>query len=395
MLGRRLSSCLVLALVTACSLQTDEELATTDTLQTGLPPAELPTYAKGDEYTFDNPVETWKVVSIEDDLVTWQSSLGASQTTMFDPLLPPIQWMKPDKSEGKRRIVEWSGSLFPLKAGNKLTYKSAVRVNEERGHALFVWNCYTGHPRSVSVPAGDFAAFPVYCRRSDGQKLQSLYAPALNSAIITTTIGSDGKEMVRNLVAFKSGSGARVIAKRAESLPGGWSAAAVAKWGRNGVALPRVNPQLVAAAEPPLGLAMPADTSKPKSDKSKPDSKGLKNIALAPPTPSVPAQKEMLTKRSVRAAAAKAKAPDRTYGAHLGSFSSEAKANNAWRIYAGKYDALQDSASHAVYPVDTGTAKGVLYRLVAGPTGARAESKELCTRITEAGGYCRVVALKR
>ena len=389
MLGRRLLSCSVLALVTACSLQTDKELATTDTLQTGLPPAELPTYAKGDEYTFDNPVETWKVVSIEDDLVTWRSSLGGSQTTMFDPLLPPIQWTKPDKSQGKRRILEWSGSLFPLKAGNKLTYKSAVRVNEERGHALFVWNCYTGYPRSVSVPAGDFAAFPVYCRRSDGQKLQSLYAPALNSAIVTTTIDGDDKEMVRNLIAFKSGSGARVIAKRAESLPGGWSAAAVAKWSRNGVALPRLNPRLVAAAEPPLGLAMPADASKPK-----PEGKGLKSIAPAPTTPSVPAQKEMLTKRSVRAAAT-ARASGRAYGAHLGSFSSEAKAKNAWRIYAAKYDALRDGDAHAVYPVDTGTPKGVLYRLVAGPTGDRSESKELCGRVAETGGYCRVIALKR
>ena len=95
MLGRRLSPIWIAASLAACSLPGDGEVPFTDTLQTELPPAELPTYAKGDEYVFDNPRETWTVVSIQQGLITWNSSLGHKQTTMFDPLLPPVQWRCP------------------------------------------------------------------------------------------------------------------------------------------------------------------------------------------------------------------------------------------------------------------------------------------------------------
>ncbi|MCG8545928.1 MAG: hypothetical protein MJE12_17155, partial [Alphaproteobacteria bacterium] len=261
---RRLTPMMLAVVLVGCSAQDRQTGLATDSLHTELPPAELPTYAKGDSYTFDNPTETWTVVAIGKGQITWQSSRGGLQSTMFDPLLPPISWQMPNKTAGRRQIVEWSGSLFPLKTGNKLTYKTAVQVSGKRGHAIFVWNCYAGNPRRVSVPAGDFAAFPVYCRRSDGRTLHSFYAPALNGTISTASGRAGSEETVRNLIAFKIGPGARVAAQRAESLPGGWSAGAVAKWGQRRIAAPRMKPELVATTNAPLTFAAPAATTPPR-----------------------------------------------------------------------------------------------------------------------------------
>ncbi len=374
------------ALLSACALQGDAERAFTDTLQTDLPPAELPTYAKGDEYVFDNPREKWTVVSIQDGLISWDSTLGHRQTTMFDPLLPPIRWQKADLSTGERRIVEWTGSLFPLKAGNKLTYKSAVRVGGERGHALFVWNCYTGHPRRVSVPAGDFAAFPVFCRRSDGQKVESYYAPALNSTVSTTETDANGQEVVRTLLSFKAGNAPRIAANGAESLPGGWSNAAIATWDQSGGALPRLQPETVAAANPPLGLTRPSEESKSSAEIPAPSKR-----TLVASRSDAPIALRMPLIEKPKPAPPKAAARTDGFGVHIGSFSSPANADKAWTILGRKYASLEGRAEYTVQPVELGDPKRTLYRLLAGPAPTRAESKSLCDSIKAEGGFCRVL----
>ena len=218
---RRLSPILlVVALaagaLAACSSPKAVPEMRTDTLPTQLPPAELPTYAKGDRYTYDNPREDWTIVGLHDGLVSWESSLGETRTTMFDPLLPPIGWKKADESEGTRQILEWSGGMFPLKAGNKITFKTAVQVKGESGHALFIWNCYAGNPRMIEVPAGAFAAVPVYCRRSDGNKLHTFYAPALNNAVslVLATPGRQGDHPQPDRLPARKRAAGRRAARR-------------------------------------------------------------------------------------------------------------------------------------------------------------------------------------
>lgn len=392
MWGRLLAPICLAALLAACALQRDAAVPFTDSLQTDLPPAELPTYAKGDEYIFDNPREKWTVVSIQDGLINWDSTLGHRQTTMFDPLLPPIRWQKADLSTGERRIVEWTGSLFPLKAGNKLTYKSAVRVGGERGHALFVWNCYTGHPRHVSVPAGDFAAFPVYCRRSDGQKVESYYAPALNSTVSTTETNANGEKVVRTLLSFKAGNTPRIAADGSESLPGGWSNAAIARWDQNGSTLPRVQPEKVAATNPPLGLTRPSESSKTNAEIPAPSQRTL--VASRDDTPIV-LRMPMVEKPTPTPMPPKVE-PKRTpetgkFGVHIGSFSSRDKADKAWTIFGRKYASLEGLTNYAVQPVELSSPKRTLYRLLADPVPTRSESKSLCASIKAEGGFCRVI----
>ncbi len=386
---RRLSPMLCVLALAACSSPPEpaKQEERTEALPTQLPPAALPTYAKGDRYIYDNPREEWTIVGVKDGLVTWESSLGETRITMFDPLLPPIAWKKGEETQGSRQILEWSGGLFPLKAGNKLTFKSAVQVKGEAGHALFVWNCYAGNPRLVQVPAGPFAAVPVYCRRSDGHKLHTYYAPALNNAVSLIVTTPEGRETTRNLLAFEPGGGARITAPRVESLPGGWSAAAVANWSQDMAGVPRVRPERVASANPPVGLAAPTDRSR-SADEVHPAENAPQRMMLAM---NASAAKPAPAPKAIPASAP---AAERHYGAHIGSFATRDGAEHAWAVFGRKSATLRKTARHEVYPIDLGAPKGTLYRLVAGPSASKADVQKLCDALKAEGAYCMVVTVK-
>jgi hypothetical protein len=81
----------------------------------------------------------------------------------------------------------------PAQGRQQADLQDAVQVKGGSGHALFVWNCYAGNPRIVQVPAGPFAAVPVFCRRSDAHKVQTYYAPALNNAVSLVLTTPDGR----------------------------------------------------------------------------------------------------------------------------------------------------------------------------------------------------------
>jgi hypothetical protein len=380
----------------ACSVpEKAPEERTTDVLPTQLPPAEIPTYAKGDRYVYDNPREVWTVVALKDGLVTWESSLGETRTTMFDPLLPPVKWRKSNSSGGSRQILEWSGGLFPLKAGNKLTYKDSVQVEGDAGHALFVWNCYAGNPRRLHVPAGDFATVPVFCRRSDGHKLHTYYAPALHNAASLVLTSPDGTETTRNLVSFEPGKGARVAAPRIESLPGGWSAAAIADWKDDIAGLPRVRPEQVAEANPPVGLAGPTDRSRNADElppvKAKPERTML---AFHAPKIKVPKLQAPTVVSATVPAKPKPAATGRRYGAHIGSFSTRKGAERAWTILGKKSETLRNAGDYTIVEVDLGAPKGVMYRLLAAPSASKADVRQLCSAVKADIGYCRVLSFR-
>ena len=398
---RRVAPMLLVMAFAACSSPEIAPEERTDVLPTQLPAAEIPTYAKGDRYIYDNPREVWTVVGLQDGLVTWESSLGETRTTMFDPLLPPVRWQKAGNSGGSRQILEWSGGLFPLKAGNKLTYKDAVQVDGDPGHALFVWNCYAGNPRRLHVPAGDFATVPVFCRRSDGHKLHTYYAPALYNAASLVLTAPDGKETTRNLISFEPGKGARVPGPRTESLPGGWSAAAIANWPTDLAGLPRVRPEQVADANPPVGLAGPTDRSRNADELPREESQAQRTmLAFHAPEIKIPTLSTSSAPTAAPVAVASAAGKEGgavaavRYGAHIGSFATRKGAERAWTVFGRKSETLRKTAAFAVVPIDLGAPKGVMYRLLAGPTQSKADARHLCEALKAEGGYCRVVSVK-
>jgi SPOR domain len=196
----------------------------------GFPPVDIPVsapprYAVGDSFTYDNPGETWTVAVIEDGLVTWRSSLGTTRKTVFDPFVPPVEWTARGGG-GTERLTKWGEGLFPLAGGKKITFDSSQQSGT--GPATpYEWKCYSGKPRKVTVPAGAFAAYPVFCRRSDGLTEQSFYAPEVNAMLQVTKRKRPAPASTRELVEFKLAPGPRIAAKASPGLPEGWTLAAV------------------------------------------------------------------------------------------------------------------------------------------------------------------------
>lgn len=215
-------------LLGACSyFGGDDGMPSTTAIDTAMPAADLPTYGKGDRYTYNNPKETWTVVSIANDLVQWESSLGDSQVTVFDPLMAPIEWTLDVNSKATRKFLEWDRSMFPLRTGRKMTVKEVVRLGQDAGPTHFEWTCYAGGPEEIRVPAGKFATYPVHCERDDGFQAKGYYAPAVNKVVSIIYTEPNGRTDVRNLQSYTLGKGTRIAAREQRLVPRGWSVAAV------------------------------------------------------------------------------------------------------------------------------------------------------------------------
>ncbi|MDO9490557.1 MAG: SPOR domain-containing protein [Sphingomonadaceae bacterium] len=76
------------------------------------------------------------------------------------------------------------------------------------------------------------------------------------------------------------------------------------------------------------------------------------------------------------------------FALQLGAFSSESKANEAWKNFTGRYSYLADLGK-SVVPVERDDTK--LYRLRATGIGSRAQADNLCARLKVAGDQCTVI----
>ncbi len=269
-----------------------------------LNPTDLPTYAVGDRFTFNNPDETWTIVGIREGLIKWRSSLKAEKITVFDPVLPPIVWSKADSTGGSERLTAWDKSLFPLKNGQKIAFKTTVQRKGTATLIAYTWKCYSGGPRKVDIQAGEFPAYPVFCRRSDGLTRQSFYAPDVNGPLMITTRKRPAPAIIRELIEFQRGTGPRIAATEFDNFPKGWAFAALDPSARARVGRPvrsRVataskakntatptssGPRSVtsAASSPPPPMPAPLKNLPPKSAVARsPVQEALTTVAIGPP----------------------------------------------------------------------------------------------------------------
>lgn len=154
-----------------------------------LPPAPRPVYRVGDSFVFGrSSVRT--VSAVAPGAITWRGGSAApgepvqsyrSAPELFAPVLDfPGQADAPVS-----RLTNREGSLWPLQAGRRTRFDEWRRASPAAAERRHRWTCEVGTPRMVSVPAGDFATYPVSCRSSqDGlplatQVLSWDYAPSL------------------------------------------------------------------------------------------------------------------------------------------------------------------------------------------------------------------------
>lgn len=168
-------------------------------------------YTVGDSFTFDNPTLTWSVVEVEGEKVFWRSDRGDEQVTGHDPLLPAIEWKNPTQGGGRRKISDMKGSLFPLKAGNRMTFTSEVESwTTTDGTASDVqtwrynWSCSVSSPETIEVQAGTFETYKVQCGRYKPTELVFYYAPRIGHYVVTRIDDATGQGTVtRNLISFR------------------------------------------------------------------------------------------------------------------------------------------------------------------------------------------------
>lgn len=150
--------------------------------------------------------------------------------------------------------------------------------------------------------------------------------------------------------------------------------------------------QIAAAAPPappaPAPVRAPveeasATTSAPKLvvEKSKPVAETPKPAAKPPVKTDVKTAPKNETKEPV--------ADDGgSYALQLGAFSSESKANAAWKSFTGRYSYLADLGKSVIALERDGEK---LYRLRATGITSRAQANNLCGRLRAAGDQCSVV----
>jgi cell division septation protein DedD len=101
----------------------------------------------------------------------------------------------------------------------------------------------------------------------------------------------------------------------------------------------------------------------------------------APPKPDVKTAPKNETKEPVANGGG-------SYALQLGAFSTQAKANEAWKNFTGRYSYLAD-LEKSVIALDRDGTK--LYRLRATGVSSRAQADNLCARLKVAGDQCTVV----
>ena len=299
-------------------------------------------YMVGDSFTFDNPVLTWTVVSVEGEKVFWRSDKGDEQVTGHDALMPALEWKNPGRGGGRRAISDIKGALYPLTKPGNMTFTSDVENwTMKDGQATppqkwtYNWSCKVAGEETVEVPAGKFDTYKVICGRYKPTELEFFYAADIGHYVVMR-IDDPGSEstITRNLISFRRMA---LLGPDAE------------------VVLPP-EPEM----EPP---PMPAPTPAPP-----------------PPPPSV---KEL--EPPVKPTVGIGSGPRVV----LGLFSTEENAVRAWGIYSKKYDDVLGGLRPQIKSV-TSQSQGTLFRLSTEGLESSGTAKSVCGRIRDSGGECFV-----
>ena len=128
-----------------------------------------------------------------------------------------------------------------------------------------------------------------------------------------------------------------------------------------------------AAPQPGFSTEAPEVPTAPAAPAVKP--------AVATPKPDVKTAPKNETKEPVVADGG-------SYALQLGAFSTQAKANEAWKNFTGRYSYLADLDKSVIALERDGTK---LYRLRATGIASRAQADNLCARLKVAGDQCTVI----
>lgn len=406
-------------------------VSTVTASSTALGPAPLPVYSVGDTYVFDSPRETWTITQVTEEKVAWESDLGGTRQTTVDPLLPSLRSAAPEIGAVTRIITEKQGDLWPLVVGNETTFVVAAGMDQPPYSQSLRWSCRVVGTNLVTVPAGSFNAYKVACARSDGLRLNTYHAPAVGYFVRREVSTAENQGQARSLVAYKNGTGDRLIAARPpgpadmnplntaprtaaevrplEPIGGGTGAGAASASSPGSAPSPAPSPALAPSSSPasadggPRPLVPPHETPpqgtppqgtqpageatawpvqrtpRPAADAAAP--------ASTPGAAMAPAPSSRVASAPVPAAAGAGAWSGA--GVRLASFGSAAAADSGWATFRAAYPGLLGALSPRIEHVQI-EGRGTFHRLYAGPFATKTEARALCGKISEMGQTCDV-----
>jgi cell division septation protein DedD len=153
---------------------------------------------------------------------------------------------------------------------------------------------------------------------------------------------------------------------------------------------PQIRLSQAAPPPAPAAPARPAATGAPA-----PAPAATRPVAATPPAPTAaPVQTAQAARPATAAPAAPATGTSRALSGaavlQLGAFESQELANGAWASLRARFNTLGQLAPD-IQRADLG-AKGIVYRLRAGPFADRTAAVDACTQLKAAGGNCFVAA---
>ncbi|NMM44155.1 hypothetical protein HH303_06685 [Rhodospirillaceae bacterium KN72] len=368
--------------------------------------ANPPALGPGDRFAFDNPDVVWEVVSVDTDgRIAWRSDTGETQITDANPLLPALEWHSPTRGNGTRLISGMSASMFPMKPGKEIQFRSTVDTDQPPYAWEFDWQCSIGALSLQTVPAGSFPAYRVACGRQDPEEMVFQYAPQVGNYVRLTVTDPAGKTIERRLTALHKGAGMDNLQQVSEAPQSGLATMAETPMATGGDSQPTmpINGNAAMPSETksgPTALGMlaepPVDNLPMGEDPLAPEGAAA---ATSPTSTGAPGTSAVTTPQTEPArdmsATASAAVPDATSGSvamHLASYKDPNNAEVGWKqLLAGNRDQL-DGLRPIVRKVDI-PGKGIFYRLHAGPIASKAQADAMCRTLKARGLYCKVETL--
>jgi hypothetical protein len=168
------------------------------TVNTGLLKSSL---KQGSVFLYDNPVERWEATTVDSQNITWRNSSGDTKLTTLSMILPALRWNGALKS-GRRIISAVSGSLHPLKKGNKVTFFEDVFNTRPPGGSSGYWECEVQDNVTMTVPAGTFNTWQILCKVNGREHILINYAEQLSNNVRTIRVSENNNTTsVRQLIA--------------------------------------------------------------------------------------------------------------------------------------------------------------------------------------------------
>jgi surface antigen len=188
----------------------------------GPPLGELPSYRRGDAYTYSSG-RTEIIQEVLEDRVVWRNDLESSFLRHPNFIFPSIN-TKTDRGEVVRNFDVPPDTLWPLIPGTRRQFKSEVRVklDGQNGERLFYreWICTVVGKAVVEVQFGKFDSVEIACERYSRGKWREkrvwYYVPEIGHYVrrVDSFLGRDSRDT--ELVSIQQGfDGLNRDAKRA------------------------------------------------------------------------------------------------------------------------------------------------------------------------------------